>query len=654
MKRSNEDTRSSQIFFTARVKNKRENTKLKYEIKQLEREFGHTVFSIHKDIRDLKAELKITKRSSGHSAEGWFVEDAEDAETMANHRSRPTKSAGGVRCRTNVPGHQRKQTRVSSAPAVGNSRDISMGRRLTKTPERNVRQDNQIVSNPMRVSKGKALITKNHGMRTSATKIVPAIETDTIDASLRMDEEKDKRKPTKNENKSTDIDGDFAKETERYLENSRTVLKLVKRNSFLNPITKPTLDVKDEMTSETNHVRFTEPQLSVNNSEERPLSAMMTTIVRDRWLKPTLKTTTIEKDDVVDRPKKTVRIAPSLSHFQGRNTSNVTGNPLPANPGNKKNVVLQKALKSATFLTESRLPTVDPMHSTNSLMTLSSGVVGNSKDEPAKKSGNVIPDIRRKVLSTEQVKMKRKRDNLLASSVSALLAGKSFVQKNTEGTSESGKEEEIEGRPGSGTESGRSPSPKQRRRFSFGTITMLAMNQHRAFPIEKKATLGSRLKLKTPAEESEQRNIDIRKSVLVNDSDSDDENHKNDYALPAKPVIDLKNVKSKISNQWNQDTALEKPPTLADDTFQLQRSLAAAHISRGRDLRDMQDDNEVDPMKVIDDDRKSNLGMKLKAFNNLLSGGNTQDKRRKSVMDAIHAGSDGKQILKLMRLANQN
>ncbi|XP_011681653.2 uncharacterized protein LOC105446455 [Strongylocentrotus purpuratus] len=602
MKRSNEDARSSQIFFTARVKNKRENTKLKYEIKQLEREFGHTVFSIHKDIRDLKAELKITKRSSGHSAEGWFVEDAEDAGTMVNHRSRPTKSAGGARCRTNALGHQRKQTRVSSAPAVGNSRDISMGRRLTKTPERSVRQDNQTVSNSMRVSKGKALITKNHGMRTSATKIVPAIETDTIDASLRMDEEKDKRKPAKNKNKSTDIDGDFAKETERSEENSRTALKLVKKNSFLNPIIKPTLDVTDKMISDTNHVHNAEQYLSVNKSEERPLSPMMTTLVKDRWLKPTLKTT-IEKDDVVDRPKKTVRIAPNSSHVHGSNRSNVMGNTQPVNPGNKKTVVLQKAVKSATFLTESRLPTVDPMHSTNSMMSLSSGLAGNSKDERAKKSGNVIPDIRRKVLSTEQVKMKRKRDNLLASSVSALLAGKSFVQKNAEGTSESGKEGEIESRPGSGTERGRSPSPKQRRRFSFGTITMLAMNQHRAFPVEKKATLGSRLKLKTPAEESEQRNIDIRKSVLVNDSDSDDDNHKKDYAVPAKPVIDLKNVKSKISNQWNQDAALEKPPTLADDTFQLQRSLAAAHISRGRDLRDMQDDNEVDPMKVIDDDR---------------------------------------------------
>ncbi|XP_041452971.1 uncharacterized protein LOC121406032 [Lytechinus variegatus] len=665
MRKSNEDARSSQIFFTARVKNKREDTKLKYEMKLLEREFGHTIFSIHKDIRDLKAELKVTKRSSGHSAEGWFAgDDDESVGNISSRRTRSTKSAEGIRRRTNVLERHRKQDRVTSAPPVRNHRDHSMGSKVTKTPdEEKVRQDNHVNSKStggeVRLSRVKSLITQKHSMRPSATKIVPAEDDCAADASLRIDAHCDKDEPLSNENRSADTENDFSNETISSRVESASTSQPMKKNSFLNPIAKTNWETEFASSSVNDHPAHLQPS-QAESDDERPLSPMIKILVKDRWLKPSLKKRSngTKDEDIIDRPKKTVRIAPNSSNFQSdfqkNHTNNATANQAINHP-NTQNIKQQNSKKSPTFLTSltESIKAVDHQPYAKP-MSLGSGALPSSnmsKGESMKKSVNVIPDVRKKVLSLDEIKMKRKRDNLLASSVSALLTGKVLGQRNKEEISENGKEEDADDRPGSGTERGRSPSPKLRRRFSFGTIAQLAMNQHKAFPVEKKATLGSRLKLKTPAEESE-RNIQIHKSVLVNDSDSDDDNHKNDYT-PAKPAIDLKNVKSKISNQWNQDAVLEKPPTLADDTFQLQRSLAAAHISRGRDLRDMQDDNEVDPVKVIDDDRKSALVLKLKAFNKLLVGGDKQEKRRKSVMDAIHAGTDGKQILKLMRLANK-
>ncbi|XP_063970049.1 uncharacterized protein LOC135157632 [Lytechinus pictus] len=660
MRKSNEDARSSQIFFTARVKNKREDTKLKYEMKLLEREFGHTIFSIHKDIRDLKAELKVTKRSSGHSAEGWFAgDDDESVGNISSRRTRSTKSAEGIRRRTKVLERHQKQNRVFSAPAVRNPRDNSLGSRVTKNPDaERVRQDDHVNSKStggeVRLSKVKSLITQKHSMKPSATKKVPAGDDFAADVSLRIDKHCDKDEPISNENRSADTENDYSNETISSNLQSVPTSKPIKQNSFLNPIAKQNWETEFASSSVNDHPAHLKP--SQAKSVERPLSPMMKVLVKDRWLKPSLKKRTngMNNDDVLDRPKKTVRIATNSSHFrndfQRSHTDNTTANQ-PISHLNTQNIMQQK--KSPSFVTDS-ISAVDHQSFTNP-MSIRSGALPSSnmsKDESMKNSVNVIPDVRKKVMSSDEIKMKRKRDNLLASSVSALLAGKVLGQGNKEGISKTEKEDDADDRPGSGTERGRSPSPKLRRRFSFGTIAQLAMNQHKAFPVEKKATLGSRLKLKTPAEESE-RNIQIHKSVLVNDSDSDDDNHKNDYT-PAKPAIDLKNVKSKISNQWNQDAVLEKPPTLSDDTFQLQRSLAAAHISRGRDLRDMQDDNEVDPVKVIDDDRKSALVLKLKAFNKLLVGGDKQEKRRKSVMDAIHAGTDGKQILKLMRLANKD
>ena len=45
--------------------------------------------------------------------------------------------------------------------------------------------------------------------------------------------------------------------------------------------------------------------------------------------------------------------------------------------------------------------------------------------------------------------------------------------------------------------------------------------------------------------------------------------------------------------------------------------------------------------------------LKLKSFNDMVSAGKRQETRRKSIIDAIHAGTEGKDILKLIRMSDK-
>ena len=661
MKRSNEDARSSQLFFSARVKNKREFTKLSHQLKALEREFGHTIYDIHKEIRDLKSELKVTRRSSGRISEGWFPE-MDDASGNPSTAQR-SRSSSGFRVRRQGARVVSDGKRVTSAPVGNVTRHPKLEHRVTKNAE----HSNQVESSgDHELSEKEAHdigstveSTIKHGIRPPATSLVHLSESVTERSNYENVDHAGSELSTLTGGKGGSC------------VNPKTKMGTVipsRKNSWLKPISK-SLTATTELSSETKEgetchnsdvAKSARTSLLPENWEERPLSPKMVLNVKNKWLKPALKMPNSNVDDGNKRPKKTVRIA-------GQSSEN-TNTPTTHNGSeiDEKKQVIPTAVKekmlpnasepNAVFLTEpDRGTSSSDRKAADTLgMLFGKTVPKKDSDDLRPKSPNVIPDVRKKTISQEEIQMKKKRDRLLACSVSALLGGNPLRNPKSDGSSENEKgapKKTLDESNASAEDvDGRAPSPL-RRRFSFGSITLLAMSQHKTMSVEKKSTLGNRLKIKTPAEEREGRKIDIKKSVQVNDSDSDDD--RKDLTAPPKPAIDLKNVKSKISNQWKQDIALDKPPTLEDDTFQLQRSLKAAHISRDRDLRLMQDDNEVDPVKTIDENRKTALMLKLKSFNDVISVGKRQDTRRKSIIDAIHAGTEGKDILKLIRMSDK-
>ncbi|XP_072165260.1 uncharacterized protein [Diadema setosum] len=672
MKKSKGDALSSVIFFTARVKNKREDTKLAYQLKQLERHLGHTFFEINKEIRDLKNELKTTRRSSGRCSADWFGDGDDDNGMSAGERRLPSAGNSGRAASSKLGGSTiergRLAHRASSAPTSEAARMRCNGIRRTRALGKrhhpnSFESHSNDAETERREDKGKVTIFRRRSSTiTSLSRVRPADIFPHLKALEPLTEERETEQDTNQADSSDEVrtgtHASFERSTGKAQQQS-----LAKRNSWMRLSTTPIDAVQNCNNGDSRDTAVpNESKTMTENQEtehkdsdvERPLLARTQT---DR-LKPALKSEVEVCDRHVDKPRKTVRIATAESQesevLEPISQTSGSGSLRNMSVGKLMARLARKETESGgTFVTEAPVsPSPEPVPTRATPPMPEPKQVGGT---PRLKSPNVIPDIRKKVLSGEELELKKKRDRLLACSVTALLGGKPLENLKSGNSTEKGEKSKKEqnNRRSSvsssiGSDDGRT-SPAQRRsslrrRFSFRAISMLSIRQQKSMTVEKKSTLGSRLKIKAPAE-SISRKIDIKKSVEVQDSDSDEED-----VVPIKPAIDLKNVKSKISNQWKQDAVvLDKPPTLGNDLQQLQRSLAASHLTRERDLKAMQEENDVDPMKVIDDNRQSALMSKFRAFNRLMQAGQNQESRRKSVIDAIHSGADGQQILQLFR-----
>ncbi|XP_071791717.1 uncharacterized protein [Asterias amurensis] len=615
---------SSLQFFHARVKNQLEDVKLQREIRILDRRIGMTNSEFKREFQAVKKEMQSLQKSSGRSKDGWVPdEDVTPGSNSSGGRMNLEKANG--KKTSNDSSTRAKSAAVRATAKSGESVWERLNRRPTSAPDgytRNGRDHGGSSGNEEQRKGEESLKTKKRLNAKTCSKL----------AWRKRLQEWDSQSSEAVPSDRADAWGNVRprKVEARVALGRKTTKPGIKGTPEPSKTKRSESEVNNHQFSDTEpeeHIFQTEPQErrpSVSASkilkpskgrslrdilEATPISDGQT--AQDQWLKSALKTKHNKKRE------KHVSIMENGELYETDANNNTVEN--------DDNNSLGFGMVASNHKDSKRAPSLGLL---TLLMDKSGRTGAMSSPTP-----NVIPEVRRNPMqSVEDVSLKKRRDTLLKASILSLMGG--GLSKH--GSSGKGTKDPKDSTEGEVPAGGKASTG----RFSFRLLGKAAIARNH-LSVQKRSTLGSRLKVR-PVLQSAMTAKSIQANLAVYDSDSDD------ASTPATPVNP--DTKSKISKSWRSDSELEKPPILEEDLKQLQIHLAASHLSRERDLQRMQLDQEVDHLKVIDDNRKQNIMSKVTSFTSFLEK-QKQKELEEEKRRAIFGGPSQNPVVKRWRNA---
>ena len=589
-------------MFSADHKNKKIQVGLDREIHTLEKRLGMSTYAINREIRALQAEIKKLRKSSGNSVEGvrsnqkslmekgiyWESKSSASASHALNTKAKNNKSKPNARPRTSGAKFGNNQsTRILNKPVE---------KLETGEEERSVATNSaQVFKTSSRKDRNQGRIAwDKHGRKNRIPDSRPAPKEQLLDVILSAEirphsvpigtQLSEMKQPGK-----MLLSGGAAGNNQRPYSADNVVeyktrvsglehLGIVHNEQNETPI-RPTS--KTVTMSDTN-LESASQGISVKTGGIRPgFNA------RHMWLKSALK---YGKKAQVKTKRVTIAAGQKPSNDIHVASDGNGGHVSNSNPGNDKS-------------SEDTSPRIG-----NGQSMLSMYMASSSNSSSA--TSNKVPDVRKntKVVSKDTLVIQRKRDNLLTASVSNLLSNKSVAGGTAPKAKTAKDQEHAETLP---VPDPKSPRSSQRR----GSIRLRSFvaQAFTSTSVEQKSTLESpwsRLLVARPLQASAH-HVSLAKSVMVHDSDSDDDGKK------STPRIQVKKVQSKISSGRRKKPS-DKRLVLDNDKEQLKMHLLASRMSRERHLENMQGHNDVDPRKEIDEERTVGVLSKVHAFNAFL------------------------------------